>query len=208
MQGLMMDMPLLISGLIQYAADYHGEAEIVAREIEGDIHRYHLCRGSSAHQAHGAGAQAARHEARRPRRHAGLEYASPFRDVLRGARHGLCAAHRQSATVSRTARLHHQPRRRPTAVHRPRHAADRRGDRAAAEDGRSLRRDVLARTDAGDEACERPLLRRALGNGERCWLRLAGVRRKVRIHHLLHVGHDGQSQGRDLFAPRRHCFRP
>src|SRR6186713_649803 len=40
MQGLMMDMPLLISGLIQYAADYHGEAEIVAREIEGDIHRY------------------------------------------------------------------------------------------------------------------------------------------------------------------------
>lgn len=40
MQGLMMDMPLLISGLIQYAADYHSEAEIVAREIEGDIHRY------------------------------------------------------------------------------------------------------------------------------------------------------------------------
>ena len=40
MQGLMMDMPLLISGLIQYAADYHGEAEVVAREIEGDIHRY------------------------------------------------------------------------------------------------------------------------------------------------------------------------
>ena len=40
MQGLMMDMPLLISGLIQYAADNHGEAEVVAREIEGDIHRY------------------------------------------------------------------------------------------------------------------------------------------------------------------------
>ncbi|MGY4506016.1 acyl-CoA synthetase (AMP-forming)/AMP-acid ligase II [Bradyrhizobium sp. GM24.11] len=40
MLGLMMDMPLLISGLIQYAADYHGEAQIVAREIEGDIHRY------------------------------------------------------------------------------------------------------------------------------------------------------------------------
>ena len=40
MQGLMMDMPLLISGLIQYAADYHGEAEVVARDIEGDIYRY------------------------------------------------------------------------------------------------------------------------------------------------------------------------
>jgi fatty-acyl-CoA synthase len=36
----MMDMPLLISGFIQYAADFHGDAEVVAREIEGDIHRY------------------------------------------------------------------------------------------------------------------------------------------------------------------------
>ncbi|HEU0146350.1 MAG TPA: AMP-binding protein, partial [Bradyrhizobium sp.] len=40
MRGLIMDMPLLISGFIQYAADYHGDAEVVAREIEGDIHRY------------------------------------------------------------------------------------------------------------------------------------------------------------------------
>ncbi|MFT4096183.1 MAG: long-chain fatty acid--CoA ligase [Rhodoblastus sp.] len=40
MQGLMMDMPLLISGLIKYAADHHGDAEVVAREIEGDLHRY------------------------------------------------------------------------------------------------------------------------------------------------------------------------
>ena len=40
MQGLMMDMPLLLSGFIKYAADFHGDAEIVAREIEGDIHRY------------------------------------------------------------------------------------------------------------------------------------------------------------------------
>ena len=40
MQGLMMDVPLLLSGLIDYAATYHGDAEIVAREIEGDVHRY------------------------------------------------------------------------------------------------------------------------------------------------------------------------
>ena len=39
MKGLMMDAPLLISGLIQYGADYHGDTEVVAREIEGDIHR-------------------------------------------------------------------------------------------------------------------------------------------------------------------------
>ncbi len=40
MKGLMMDAPLLISGLLQFAADYHGDTEVVAREIEGDIHRY------------------------------------------------------------------------------------------------------------------------------------------------------------------------
>jgi len=40
MKGLMMDMPLLLSGFIEYAACFHGETEVVAREIEGDIHRY------------------------------------------------------------------------------------------------------------------------------------------------------------------------
>ena len=35
-----MDMPLLLSGIIEYAAEHHGDAEVVAREIEGDIHRY------------------------------------------------------------------------------------------------------------------------------------------------------------------------
>ncbi|MHC2775156.1 hypothetical protein ACVIM7_004647 [Bradyrhizobium liaoningense] len=163
----------------------------------------HLCGRASTHQAHGAGAQAARHEPRRPRRHTGLEHPSPFRNVLRGAGHGLRAPHRQPAAVSRTARLHHQSCRRPSVVHRPRHAAARRGDRAAAQDDRGLCRDVRARAHARDEARERPLLRRASREGERGRLRLAGVRREVRLDHLLHVGHDGQSQGRDLFAPRR-----
>ncbi len=40
MKGLMMEMPLLLSGFIEYAANYHGGTEVVAREIEGDIHRY------------------------------------------------------------------------------------------------------------------------------------------------------------------------
>jgi fatty-acyl-CoA synthase len=40
MRGLMMDRPLLISGLIQYAAEYHGDTEIVTRTVEGPIHRY------------------------------------------------------------------------------------------------------------------------------------------------------------------------
>jgi fatty-acyl-CoA synthase len=40
MRGLMMDRPLLISSLIQYAAEYHGDTEIVTRTVEGPIHRY------------------------------------------------------------------------------------------------------------------------------------------------------------------------
>lgn len=40
MLGLMQDSPLLISSLLEYAAQYHGEREIVSRTIEGPIHRY------------------------------------------------------------------------------------------------------------------------------------------------------------------------
>ena len=35
-----MDMPLLISSFIEHAAENHGDTEVVAREIEGDLHRY------------------------------------------------------------------------------------------------------------------------------------------------------------------------
>ena len=40
MRGLMQDRPLLISSLIEYAAQYHGSTEIVSRTVEGPIHRY------------------------------------------------------------------------------------------------------------------------------------------------------------------------
>ncbi len=40
MQALMMDRPLLISSLIDFAAKYHSDTEIVSRTVEGPIHRY------------------------------------------------------------------------------------------------------------------------------------------------------------------------
>ncbi|HEV8646512.1 MAG TPA: long-chain fatty acid--CoA ligase, partial [Burkholderiales bacterium] len=40
MQGLMMDVPLLISSLIGHADRHHGDTEIVSRLVEGGIHRY------------------------------------------------------------------------------------------------------------------------------------------------------------------------
>jgi fatty-acyl-CoA synthase len=39
LQGLMMQIPLLISSLIKHADRHHGDTEIVSRRVEGDIHR-------------------------------------------------------------------------------------------------------------------------------------------------------------------------
>jgi 3-(methylthio)propionyl---CoA ligase len=40
MLGLMQSQPLLISSLIEFADQHHGDTEIVSRRVEGDIHRY------------------------------------------------------------------------------------------------------------------------------------------------------------------------
>ena len=39
MLGLMQDRPLLISSLLEFAAQYHGDREMVSRSVEGPIHR-------------------------------------------------------------------------------------------------------------------------------------------------------------------------
>ena len=54
MQGLMMDMPLLVSSLLTHAARHFPEVEIVSRRIEGDIHRYNWadCARRCAQMAH------------------------------------------------------------------------------------------------------------------------------------------------------------
>jgi len=40
LQGQMMDAPLLVSGIIEFAARHYGDGEIVSRRVEGDLHRY------------------------------------------------------------------------------------------------------------------------------------------------------------------------
>jgi fatty-acyl-CoA synthase len=40
MLGLMMDVPLTLPGLLEHAALYHPDREVVARTVEGPIHRY------------------------------------------------------------------------------------------------------------------------------------------------------------------------
>ncbi|UZE96081.1 3-(methylthio)propionyl-CoA ligase [Alkalimarinus alittae] len=41
MHGLMMDTSLTVSSILQYAEQYHQDGEIVSRNVEGGIHRYH-----------------------------------------------------------------------------------------------------------------------------------------------------------------------
>lgn len=38
-QGLMMQMPLLVSSILEHAERHHGETEVVSRRTEGDLHR-------------------------------------------------------------------------------------------------------------------------------------------------------------------------
>jgi acyl-CoA synthetase (AMP-forming)/AMP-acid ligase II len=40
MRGLMSEQPLLVSTLIQHAARFHGDVEIVSRMVDGTVHRY------------------------------------------------------------------------------------------------------------------------------------------------------------------------
>ena len=39
MLGLMQQQSLLISALIEFAEQHHGDSEVVSRRVEGDIHR-------------------------------------------------------------------------------------------------------------------------------------------------------------------------
>lgn len=54
MLGLMQEHPLLIAQLLDFAARYHGDTEIVSRRVEGDIHRttYGAARQRAAQCAH------------------------------------------------------------------------------------------------------------------------------------------------------------
>ena len=53
--GMMMDRPLLISSIIEYAAEVHGQTPVVSQTVEGPIHRstYREIRARASRLAHG-----------------------------------------------------------------------------------------------------------------------------------------------------------
>ena len=40
MKGLMQDYPLVVTSILDYAARYHAEQEVISRTVEGGTHRY------------------------------------------------------------------------------------------------------------------------------------------------------------------------
>jgi acyl-CoA synthetase (AMP-forming)/AMP-acid ligase II len=54
LMGQMMDQPLLISSIIEFAARHYGNNEIVSRRVEGDLHRYTYreCEARARRMAH------------------------------------------------------------------------------------------------------------------------------------------------------------
>lgn len=40
MKGLMQDYPLVVNSLLDYAAKFHAEQEVITCTVEGSLHRY------------------------------------------------------------------------------------------------------------------------------------------------------------------------
>ena len=200
MQGLMQDWPLLCHRIIDHAAIQHADrAGRLALGRRADPHD-ELRRDPQARAEGGAAARERRHQARRPRRHAGLEHLAASRSLVRHPRHRRDLPHRQSAAVPRPDLLDRQSCRGPHDVRRSDVPADPGKARRRADDHRALRRADRRRAHAGDHAEERRRLRGMDRRGRRRF-RLEELRREHRGRHVLHLGHHRQSQGRALLAP-------
>ena len=164
LRGMMMDRPLLVSSVIDFAAEVYPDVQVVSQTVEGGIHRYGYAQAARAHRPAGQRAGGARRQARRPGRDAGLERLPPLRALLRHRRHRRGLPHHQSAAVPRADHLHRQPCRGHGAVLRRDLPAAGGEGRPRAQVHQDLRADDGPRAHAGQRQDERPaLLRRA------CW---------------------------------------
>ena len=201
MQGLMQDVPLLISSLIRHADRHHGQVEIVSRRVEGDIHRttYRQLHTRARQLANaldtwgvGMGERIAT-LAWNGHRHMELYYAVAGKGAI---------VHTINPRLhTGTDRVDRQSRRGQRAVLRPHLPAGHRKDRRAMQDGEALRADDRPRAHASDDGDPQPALLRRHAGGRVRRIQLAGVRREHGVVDLLHLGHHRSSQGRALQPP-------
>ena len=207
MLGLMQDRPLLISQMIDFAARYYPDVEIVTRTVEGPIHRYgYRDAGKRAKQV----AEALQ----------GL-------GIKLGDRVGTLAwnTHRHFELyfgISGLGAVLHtlNPRLAPEHVaYIANHAEDQvifvdlnllpivEGVYRQPQDGEARRGHDRPRAHAGLEQDPQPAVLRGADRGQARHAQVARLRREDRLVALLHLGHDRQSEGRALLAPLdRHPF--
>ena len=124
MQGLMQDWPLTVDKILDHAADWHGDREVVTPLGRGADRAHHLRRHPRARQAALQRPAGAGRQARRPGGDPGLELRPAHRGLVRDHGHRRGLPHPEPAPVRRPALLHHQPRRGSDHLHRPDLPAD------------------------------------------------------------------------------------
>ena len=203
--GQMMDVPLLVSSLLAHAARHFGDTEIVSRRIEGDIHRYTYRDCEKRAQAARAGAD-----------RAGRRSPASASARSRGTATGIWSCYYGTTGMGAVChtinprlfpgpdRLHHQSRRRrATCCFDMTFAPLVDMHRAAVPEGERLDRARRCVVHLPSISADLAHAARQLRDADRRAgrrLRLAALRRAHGLVPLLHVGHDGQSEGRALFA--------
>jgi hypothetical protein len=200
MHGLMMNQPLMISGLLRHAETNHGDTEIVSRLPVGGTHRYTYAPRCSALAAAGVCADCA---GRQGRRTASARWP------------GTRTAISRSTTPSRAWRRSATPSTRACFPEQISYIANHADDRYVFFDVSFIKLvEALVPHCPGVKGwiamCRRakcpqrdsPLLcYEELIAAQSDDFDLAGVRREHRLVAVLHLGHHRQPQGRAVFAP-------
>ena len=201
MLGLMQDRPLLISQIIDFAADYYPDVEIVSRTVEGPIHRYGYTRRRQARQQlaealQGLGIKLGDRVgtiAWNTYRHFELYFGiSGIGAVLHTINPRLAPEHVAYIANHAEDQVH---------LRRPQPAADRRRRVAQLKTVKHVvvmtdRAHMPASSKIPKLLCYEELIARQAGHAQ-----VARLRRAHGLVALLHLGHDRQPQGRALLAP-------
>ena len=217
LRGMMMDRPLLVSSVIDYAAEVYPDVQMVSQTVEGGLHRYGY-------------AQARERIGRLANALIGLGI-KPGDRVATLAWNGYRHFELYYAIAGIGAVCHTiNPRLFPEQIT---YIANHAEDTALffdltflplvekLEPALKTIKTYVLMTDRehmpANGQMRRPALLRGPAGGDAVGLRVAGVRRERRLRALLHVGHHRRAQGRALFQPldaaahvlpHRHAPRP
>ena len=100
LSGQMMNLPLTITSIMEFAERVHGDSEIVSVTADNPAHRYRYADAFRRARQLANALAGARGGAGRPDRDPGLERLPAFRTLLRSLQLWRCLPHDQSPAVS------------------------------------------------------------------------------------------------------------